>query len=406
MESPEQFVTETHRVPVRGEYDVIVVGGGVAGVSAAVAARREGMKVLLIEKGVMLGGLATMGLIVYYNPAIDDNKGRRLAGGLSRELLHRSIKYGWGSLPEYWAQENPPTGSEPVGRYQTRFSAPAFVVALDELIEEEGVDLLFDTVFSAPVMEGGRCTGVMVEGKCGRSCFRARAFVDASGDADLLFRAGATCVEDDNWLSYWAQATSLSAQAKAAESKDVSKSVHGMNFGARFDGVGHPEGMRFFRGVRAEEVTQFILTGRRMLRERMKTMDPKETVVTTLPSMAQYRTTRHITGLHILCDADKNAHFDDSIGCFAEEGPGTWTLEFPYRSLVTPEVENVLAGGRIIASEGIGRYMGRLIAPAAMTGEAAGRGAALIVKHNCAAPAIPVRELQSQMEGAGYVIHP
>jgi hypothetical protein len=405
MDTGEQFVTETRKVPVRGEYDVIVIGGGVAGVSAAVSARRAGMSVLLVEKAVMLGGLATMGLVIYYNPPLDDNKGRRLVGGLSRELLHRSIKYGWGSLSPYWAQQNPPADAQPVGRYQTRFNAPAFVVALDELIEEEGVTLLYDTVFCAPVMEGDRCAGVMLEGKGGRMYFKARAFVDASGDADLMFRAGATCVVDNNWLSYWTEAATLTSQAKAAAAKDVSKSMQTLYLGANAEGAGHPEGMGLYHGVEAEDVTRFIVTGRKLLRKRMETMDAKEIMVTTLPSMAQYRTTRHITGLHILGDADKDVHFDDSIGCFAEEGPGRFILEFPYRSLVAPEVSNILAAGRIIASEGIGRYMGRLIAPSSMTGEAAGRAAALIVKHNCAAPEVPVRELQQHMESAGYVLH-
>lgn len=405
METSSAFVTETRSIPVRGDYDVIVVGGGVAGVSAAVAARRSGMSVLLIEKGVILGGLATMGLVVWYNPPLDDSRGRRLVGGMSRELLHRSVRYGYGTLSPYWEQETPEATVPPTGRYQTLFSAPAFVVALDELIQDEGVDLLFDTLFCAPVMENGWCTGVLVEGKCGRSCYRGRVFIDASGDADLMSRFGASCVEEDNWLSYWAQATSLTAQAKAASAGDVAKSVQPLCLGAFADGTGHPEGMGVLRGLRSEDVTRFLLEGRKMLREHLAKSDKKETTVVTLPSMAQYRTTRHIVGQYTLSDEDKDARFDDSIGCFAEEGPASFVMEFPYRILVSETAPNVLAAGRIASGSGYGRYLCRLIAPSAMTGEAAGRAASLAVKHSCAVQEIPVRELQEQMGSAGYVIH-
>ena len=83
-------------------YDIIVVGGGMAGVSAAVAARRQGKRVLLIEKASYLGGLATLGLVVLYHPPLDDGTGRKLVGGLAEELLHLSIRYSYDDLPKGW----------------------------------------------------------------------------------------------------------------------------------------------------------------------------------------------------------------------------------------------------------------------------------------------------------------
>ena len=76
-----------------GDYDIIVVGGGVAGVSAALSAAREDKKVILLEKAVCLGGLATTGLINWYEP-LCDSKGTKMIGGISEELLHASVKYG------------------------------------------------------------------------------------------------------------------------------------------------------------------------------------------------------------------------------------------------------------------------------------------------------------------------
>ena len=88
----EKFI-ETREVTYKGEYDIIIAGGGIAGVAAALAARRLGSKVLLIEKSVMLGGLATLGLISWYEPLCDGD-GRHIIKGISEELLLLSIQYG------------------------------------------------------------------------------------------------------------------------------------------------------------------------------------------------------------------------------------------------------------------------------------------------------------------------
>ena len=85
-------------------YDVIVVGGGIAGVAAAVAAARNGAKTLLMEKQIHLGGLATTGLISWYEPLCDGN-GRQVIGGISEELIRLSVCYGLEDLPAQWGGE-------------------------------------------------------------------------------------------------------------------------------------------------------------------------------------------------------------------------------------------------------------------------------------------------------------
>jgi len=88
-------------VPVVKETDVIVIGGGVAGIAAAVAAARQGVKVTLIEKSIVLGGLATSGHVCVYLPS-DDGNGNKVYGGLAEELLHICIRYSQNNLPEVW----------------------------------------------------------------------------------------------------------------------------------------------------------------------------------------------------------------------------------------------------------------------------------------------------------------
>lgn len=89
---------------VKSAYDIVVVGGGVAGVAAAVSAARSGMKTLLLEKMALLGGLATEGLINWWEP-LCNAEGKKLISGVSEEILRRTIQYGPDRLPEAWRTE-------------------------------------------------------------------------------------------------------------------------------------------------------------------------------------------------------------------------------------------------------------------------------------------------------------
>lgn len=160
MEKPKQITEQSHSIPVAGEADVIVVGGGVAGVAAAVSAARNGSRVILLEKSIILGGLATLGHVCIYLP-LDDGLGHKVYGGLAEELLHVCIRYGYDNLPDCW-RNGPDTVDTPTGRYRTNFNIPAAVCALDELMEQEGIQVVFDTNFCAPIMEGKTCKGVIV----------------------------------------------------------------------------------------------------------------------------------------------------------------------------------------------------------------------------------------------------
>ena len=96
-----EFVIKSDRIPVCGSYDVIVAGGGVAGVAAALSASLKGKSLLLIEKRVALGGLATIGLISLFVPMCN-GRGKLIEKGLAWDFLQLSIRYGYVSLPEEW----------------------------------------------------------------------------------------------------------------------------------------------------------------------------------------------------------------------------------------------------------------------------------------------------------------
>lgn len=395
------FIKETNSVPLAGRYDVIVVGGGIAGVGAALAARRNGCKVLIIEKSVMLGGLATLGFIAIYLP-LCDGRGKKVTGGIAEELLHLSIKYGYDSLAPEWKDGS---GIGTRKRYMTIFSPPEFIYALDELMSAEGIDLLFDTAFCRPVMKGDTCQAVIVENKSGRSAYRGKMFVDASGDADLFFRAGAKCVEEKNYLAYWFYSTSLQKMKKAVEERNVK---HGISLEWRGsflkDGT-YTLGEKDYRGTTAEDITRFVLDGRKVLQKEILKNRKEGGSLIALPGMAQFRRTRRVNGAYRLKDADTFKHFHDSVGCTGHWLKPGIVYEIPYRALIVNKFPNIFAVGRIISASRDAWEAARVIPPAVLTGQAAGTAAALAIKKKCSATDMPVDHLQKNLHDSGVILH-
>ena len=192
-------LTDKRPIQEKGAYDVVVVGGGIAGVAAAVAAAREGAKTLLLEKSVVLGGLATAGLINWYEP-LCDSAGRKMIGGIPEELIRLSVRYGFHNLPVEWAEGV--TTTDPPKRMASSFSPTIFAVAMDEYLRENGVELVLDCLAVWPLMRETVCQGIVAEVKEGRAFYAAQAVVDATGDAGIFHSAGAPTVEGKNYLTY------------------------------------------------------------------------------------------------------------------------------------------------------------------------------------------------------------
>jgi hypothetical protein len=396
-----EFLEETNRVAVAGRYDVIVVGGGIAGVSAALAARRNGCRVLIIEKSVVLGGLATLGLIALYLP-LCDGRGRKVSGGIAEELLYLSIKYGYNDLAPEWKDGR---GIDAKKRYRTIFSPPEFIYALDELMVSEGIDFLFDTVFCRPIMEGNKCIAVIVENKSGRKAYRAKMFVDSSGDADLAFRAGERGVEEKNYLAYWFYRTDLKAMQKAVESGAVKDGICLEWRGSFRKDDSYTLGDKDYKGTDARDITRFVLDGRKILGEEIAKNRRENGALIALPGMAQYRRTRRIRGRYLLREADALKHFDDSIGCTGHWRKPGIVYEIPFRTLIPANLENLLASGRAISASGDAWEATRVIPPAAVTGQAAGTAVALAIKRKCPVGEVPISILQENLRNTGVLLH-
>lgn len=409
-----ECIREELQTKVYGSYDVIVVGGGIAGISAALAARRNGMKTLLIEKAAYLGGLATLGHVCLYLP-LCDGKGRKVVGGIAEELLWLSVKYGYSDLPKDWVNGIDHL-DQPSGRYRTWFNIPAFVLAADELMEKEGVELLFDTNFCEPIMEGDTVAGVIVENKSGRCAYRCKAVIDSTGDSDVLFRAGADCFDRPTMLSYWCYETDFDHMRKALETHNIMEAVHVPMLGllpkSGPDAVATDDSeqsadksLREYYGTNGEEVSRYLQVARKFALERLKERQNGEYTQLSVAGMGDFRTTRRITGRYELHPEDVDQHFEDSIGCTGDWRKAGPIYEIPYRSLQDKKIKNILAAGRNIASADDAWEVTRVIPPAAMTGQAAGTAAALAVQHDCTTDQVDVTELQKILSNNGVIIH-
>lgn len=395
-------IRESLETPVLGEYDVIVCGGGISGLTAAVSAARFGASVLLLEKGVLLGGLATAGLISWYEP-LCDGRGRRIMNGMAYELLKLCVQYGVHDLPEDWMPPAKTSGSGK--RLCTHFSHSLFAMALDEWLLESGVRLLLDTCVTRPHITGNRIDGVFVENKDGRGFFRCGEIIDCTGDADIALRSGISCENGVNYLTYIGYCSDPETAKAAAEKRNMLLSRKWRNSGADLWGRGHPEHLPYYIGVDAEQLTDFVIRGRRKLFDQLKDTEPFSRDISVLPSMAQYRKTRRIIGAYTLTEEDQGKHFDHSIaavGDFAKRGQ---LYEIPYETLYHRKVENLFVAGRCISSTGWAWDVTRVIPAAAATGEAAGTAAALCRRENTANHALCVRKLQDRLLRQGVWLH-
>lgn len=398
-----QTISWQESIPVAGSYDVIVAGGGMAGVAAALSAARMHKKALILEKSTTLGGLATLGLINFWVP-LCNGRGKQVIRGMAEELLRLSIRYGYDSLPPEWKNGEPETPTNT--RYITRFSVGIFGLALMRLLRDEGVDVLYDALVSMPVMEDGHCRGLIIDGKSGRQYYEAGMVVDATGDCDVLKRAGVPVVDGGNYFTMIAMGTNLKQCRMAVEAGSIEKAYCTYMGGpSSLHGKGHPQDMPKFVGASTEMVNDFLQKNQLLLFDKIKDQPRNERDIFMLPGMAQLRTTRHIDGDYTLSMADLYRHQETSVGAIGDFEYRDRLYEVPFGTLVRTGYDNLITCGRSAAAEGWAWDALRVIPPAVLTGQAAGIAAAQALDANVPLPQLPIAPLQKALAETGVLIH-
>lgn len=369
------FVTEAEKkVPVKETADVCVAGGGIAGISAALAAARQGAEVLLIESGCTLGGLATLGLITVYEP-LCDGFGNQVIFGIAEELLRLSIKHGYEErYPDAWLDGNDPEKRKKQ-RFQVRFNAQFFAMDLERILLENGVKILYRTKVYDTVVKEGKITEVLIDNKAGRSAVRASAFVDATGDADLCWFSGEdTALYEKNtqtaWYYYYYDGGYRCAATK----------------GKTCD--------RFYNGL--DDETDMIMKTHELIYEDVlskKEADPCVMPV-TLPNLPLILMTRRLKGISEpnLEEAEKG--YEDAIGRMGNWRAPKGVYDIPYTSLYGAKIKNLITAGRCVSHKTDMWDISRVIPVCALTGEAAGVAASMVASGIPDMAGVPLAKLR------------
>lgn len=394
-----EFISESLQTPVTGSCGVLVAGGGIAGISAALAAARAGADVILLEREYMLGGLATAGMVTIYLP-LDDGMGHQVSFGIAEELLRLSLVNSRENAkafdPAVWLDKTKTAEERRAAqRFEAQYNPYLFAVECERLLLREGVTILYGTSVCAVEKRGDAIGAVIVENKSGRSAIRVRSVVDCTGDADVCRLAGAETVtfRQGNVLAAWYYFLAhgeKEGQLKTLGSCDTPDAEKAES--------GEPERLteRRFTGLDARELSEMtILSHEQTFNDvmKMRKTEPDYTL-TTMASIPQIRMTRRIAGAFELDIAHDHASFDDCVGRFGnwkKRGP---VYELPFRCLYGGRVPNLITAGRCISASETMWDVTRVIPVCAVSGEAAGAAAAMTDDFS----SLDVKRLQAHLE--------
>ena len=390
-------ISEHLQTQVKQTCDVLVCGGGFAGISAALAAARQGKKVILLERQFVLGGLATAGLVTIYLP-LCDGCGRQVSFGIAEELFRLSISMGAEKdYPAYWLDGD---GSWEDQRFQVQFNPNLFAMLSEELLRQEGVQILYGTYAVAVNKEADRIRAVMVENKSGRFAIAATTVVDATGDCDIAAFADAPTetFQQGNVLAAWYYGLDdrgynlqmLGFCDIPEEEKKLRNSPELLH-------------NQRFLGIDGEELSQMTQlshasTLQDIRQKRHKHPDLMPTSIATIP---QIRMTRRIAGEYTMQSADDHQYMDDSVGLVSDWRKAGPVYEVPFRSLYASAVKNLICAGRCTAATEPMWDLMRVIPCCAVTGQAAGTAAALAEDFT----KLDITRLQRVLQKNGVVLH-
>ena len=399
-------------IPVVRDVDVIVVGGGPAGLAAAIAAARAGAQTVLVEQFGYLGGTATASLMACINGfrnQVEPETTQTVRGIAEEIVLELKALDGLGNSP--YPQKAYPTTPGAL-EYSYAIDTERFKVVTLQLCVDAGVDLLFHTYFADTIVDEGRVQGIIVENKSGRQALLARVVVDASGDGDVAARAGAAFWQTEKDAAPRLYAALLD---RSEFGPDRPAEPHACDFGT--NAVVWGPGVLPINGVDAEQLSQAEIDARLRVYDDFAAKQAQHPElagarVVETPPLLGIRQTRFIEGEYKLTaeDAIEGRRFDDVIAISScpiihyygyrryleHEG-----YDIPYRTLVPRQLDNLLVTGRCISSEQQPYESHRAMVPMMAIGQASGLAAALAARQGVAPRDLDIKTLQEALLNQG-----
>jgi len=438
-------------VPVREDTDVLVVGGGPAGIAAAICAARRGARVVLCEQNGYLGGLPTAGLIGPFMTCYDPPMKKQVIRGFFEEFVQRLVREGGAVHPARMDPGTSYTAWRARGHaHVTPFDGEVFKRVAEEMCQAEGITLYYGAMFQQAVMEKERISAAVFAAKGGPFAVRARVYIDCSGDADMAVSAGAPFevgrenngqpqpasmffiidgvdkaaleryrAEQDDISAMWFMDKVLEAREKGEfpiprEKVALYESVDGtwrVNM-SRLDHYDYCD---------PADLTRAQIEGRRQVKiifDFLKKYIPGCENIRMLGSapMLGVRESRRIVGSFVLRGADMKLsarheddvflsgnRFDTHVGSRVvyESTKGDAPYGVPYRILLPQRVDNLLVAGRCASGDQECLAAIRVIPPCFAMGQAAGTAAALCVGDGVLPAAVDIQKLRCLLRADG-----
>jgi len=441
----ETVLEHKREIAVLDRTDVLVVGGGPAGLAAAIAAGRQGAKVDLIERYGYVGGMATGGLVLMLD-RMGSDEGEQVVRGFAQELVDRLDEMGavfypprdtWGSKAPEAVNKWRHIGAVGPKSRRVRYSptvGPEYLKILGaRMLEEAGVSCLFHAWASSAIVSASAVEGVILESKSGRLAVLAKVIVDCTGDGDVFTSAGAECDRQDLPLGLVFRLGGVDIQTANSFVNDNPEEFDALvtklgKAGGTGGGVGGLNAV-YYRTVRDGIVwcNNSVPTTDALDIEELTKAEKgrRETALVTLeffrknlpgfedaflldkaPQLGT-RGSRRLVGEHMLTKDEwmSEEPFPDVVAMASPRTEGEPLIHIPFGCLVPKKLENLLAAGRCISVDPIVHSCVRLIPPSLATGQAAGTAAALAVAHSVTPREIDRSRLQAVLVEQDVRLH-
>ena len=419
-------------IEVYGAYDVVVIGGGPAGVCTAISAARQGARTILVEAMPMLGGMATSALVGPFMTSYDRDGDEPTVGGIFSEIVRRLEAYSAAIPPQ--AVENKSIYTSFIEKYHrhvTPFDSFYLEIVLDEMLREAGVEILCYTQFADVIVENQEIKHILVNAPEGLRCISGKIFVDCTGNASVAEKSGVETYKGEE-TSGIPQPGTLMFEVDGVDDERFHA------FGAR------PERpVKVYRTPRGKykvnhyHVYRVDATNARSLTDahsearyqvlkaygvlKYKTPGFENAEISAVAPVLGIRESRHIRGEYTITVSDvvEGVKFDDRIAVYGfgmdihnrnESETGNFKIEvakryyIPYAALLPKGCKNLMVAGKTLSceSQAVG---GMRCMPAAMAmGQAAGIATALAIRDSVSVRDIDIRELQSRLLALGAIL--